>query len=99
MSEHSFTDQADNYLAALQWSVDATDYEKTLVAGNIRNFAHLISVNSAMDRSQWDSRCVHLEQERNALRQKIDTLRGELDEQKERIARMDAEGGDHGLST
>ena len=59
----SFNDQADNYLRALDWSDLATEHDKALVAGNIRNFATLISINSPMDCSSWDSRCVQLEQQ------------------------------------
>ncbi len=44
MSEESdfFSEAAEIYISNLTWSADTPDISKTLVAGNIRNFARIL---------------------------------------------------------
>ena len=38
----------DDHIACLNWSDEATDYEKTLVIGNLRTLYHAIATESAL---------------------------------------------------
>jgi hypothetical protein len=40
-----FTDWVEAYINSLHWSFGTSDYEKTLVAGNIRGFASWVNAN------------------------------------------------------
>lgn len=67
----------EKWISELKWSEDATDREKTLVAGNIRAFASAIGYyNNVLSIDQLTDRLYEVKSHRDTLINRIRTIQG-----------------------